>query len=855
MRARRLAVCLACAALICACPGPSDYTPQIPVQPWGPKGLRALEGPGPSRVHAMRAGEELGGSNAIGQPGDVVLENDQVVFVIDRLEAGAGFAESGGNVVDAADARARKDELGQQCTFFGVFPRQAVYSAVRVGTTVDGRAWVEVRGHELHEAALAVTTTYTLAPLDRALLLETELRNDGPTPINLPGLGDVIQWGGAEKVAPGKALDFRGDSRGAYIAGVGRLSSYALAPLEGDLEATSGGSWTDTFQRRAVTIAPGQKLAYARLLVVGERPDNSSLYADLLRVRRAEAPADGGSGRASAGALGSVHVALAGASAAPAPVPADARVSVRDASGAEVFGIRASGDPPALAARIPAGRWSFAYAGGGGRAGSDPVVADVIADGEASVTLRVSEASALHVACVDGEGAPMPCKVTFERRDGGDAPDFGPAHLAGPARNQATTADGTVDVALAPGAYRVIASRGPEFEIDQADVTLGAGERRALRLSPRRVLDTSGYLGCDFHQHTMLGMDSAVATRDRVVSNAAEGLEVAVASEHNVIADFTPLVRSLHLERDLVSVAGDELTSDASARPWGHANVWPLPYDPARARGGAPKVRDRTPREVFDDLRSAGADRVFQVNHPRTGRTGYFDQAAFDPATGLGSAPGYEARFDALEVWNGRNIDGRAVVLRDFFALLRTRHPVTATADTDTHGVVGQEAGYPRTYVRVADDAHLDAWDEARTADVVRGVKVLRDVVLTNGPMLRVSVNGAGVGGLARGPWVNVKVHVETAPWLRVNEVRVVRASAPDAPLVQSVIETPLASGALGAETAFTLRVPADDALIVEASGDAPMAPVVPGGVETRPWAMTGAVWVDGDGDGQSLWR
>ena len=48
---------------------------------------------------------------------------------------------------------------------------------------------------------------------------------------------------------------------------------------------------------------------------------------------------------------------------------------------------------------------------------------------------------------------------------------------------------------------------------------------------------------------------------------------------------------------------------------------------------------------------------------------------------------------------------------------------MTATADTDTHGIVGQEAGYPRTYVRVADDGPVDAWDAARTADVVRGVK------------------------------------------------------------------------------------------------------------------------------------
>ena len=71
-------------------------------------------------------------------------------------------------------------------------------------------------------------------------------------------------------------------------------------------------------------------------------------------------------------------------------------------------------------------------------------------------------------------------------------------------------------------------------------------------------------------------------------------------------------------------------------------------------------MRDRTAREVFDELPDAArsGDFVLQINHPRTGRTGYFDQLGFDPATGVRHGPGYDAGFDALEVWNGRNVDG-----------------------------------------------------------------------------------------------------------------------------------------------------------------------------------------------------
>jgi hypothetical protein len=489
----------------------------------------------------------------------------------------------------------------------------------------------------------------------------------------------------------------------------------------------------------------------------------------------------------------------------------------------------------------------------------------VKADGEATLTLAGPAPGTLGVKCVGADDAAMPCKVTLEGISPTENPDFGPAHAAGPARNQSTTPDGVTRVELIAGKYRVTASRGPEYALATKDVEVesGAGAQATLKLL--RVVDTRGYLACDFHQHTMLGTDAPTSTRDRVISNAAEGVEVALASEHNVIADLEPLVKALGLGREMVSVSGDELTTDASRHPWGHANAWPLPYDPNKPRGGAPIVRDRTAQQLVDELRRAGADFVLQVNHPRApGNTGYFNQLAFDREKGVGTGAGYDASFDALEVWNGRNVGPRSQVIDDFRALLKTGHPVTATADTDTHGVVGQEAGYPRTYVRVTDDEHLDAWDAARTSDVVRGVKVLRDVVLTNGPMLRVTVNGAPIGGVARakkelGREVAVKVHVEAAPWVEVDTVRLVRASEGDLEKgedTKAVKMAPTKGGAMAADVVLHAKVKGDDAVFVVASGSKPMTPVLAGDEkEIAPWAMTGAIWVDADGDGKALGR
>jgi hypothetical protein len=848
----RRAVASALLLWLAACPAPSDTTPQVHVIPgkagvWGAIFAPSREDAstaGAARAHVMREGEQLGGPNAVGRVGDILLENDQVVFVIDQLGSSAGFAESGGNLVDAADAKTRKDELGELLTYFGTFPRQGVYDTLATGASSDASAWVQVSGHELREPRLEVTTRYTLHPDGRSLLLETTLKNGGTTHVDLPSVGDAIEWGGAEKVAPGKPRGFDGTSNGPYVGGVGRFVSYASTSVDGSIQAVSGASWTDTSVHQGVALAPGEQTTYARVFIVGERPDTSSLVAELTRA-------------AGSGALGELSITLSsGPSRSPVLVPEDARVAVSAPGGGEVMTVHACGDTDKLVADVPPGHWVLSYLGGGGRAGAAPVEVEIKPGASVSAKLEISAASSAHLSCVETSHAGVPCKVTFERTDGAPAPDFGPPHVAGPARNQVTTADGDIDIALGPGDYRITASRGPEYTLAQASITLAPGEHRDVRLPLERVVDTGGYLACDFHQHTLHSADSPVTLSDRVVSNVAEGVELAVSTDHNEISDLRPFVQSLHLERDLVSVPGDELTSDASRQPWGHANVFPLAFDASKPRGGAAAVRDLTPGDVWAEVRkSAPTDVVVQVNHPRSGRNGYFDLLGFDPKTGVGTSPSYDASFDSLEVWNGRNVAARTQVLDDFQAMLLTSHPVTAVADTDTHGIVRQEAGYPRTYVRVTDDEHLDQWGGERTDDLVRGIKVLRDVVLTNGPFLRVKANGAPIGGIARGHLVRVDVHVESAPWVLVEKVSVRLASGEEQ--TQSVTEQPNAKGALTAHAVFTLKVPSDDALFVIAQGSRPLVPVLgpEGDAAILPWAMTGAIWVDADGDGRSLGR
>ncbi len=813
-----------------------------------------------SRVHPLAAGEELGGPNATGKRGDWVLENDEVVFVIDALGGGSGFAESGGNVIDAADARTRKDELGQLFTYFGTFPRQGVYTQIDARMEADGTAVVEARGKELYVASLRVVTQYRLGPTDRALRLRTTLVNEGSAKVSGLGLGDAIQWGGTEKVAPGKPAGFKGRSRGLFVGGVGRFTSYAITSTTGDIAAISGGAWTDTEQRNGVELAPGESITYERNFLVGQRPDLASLVCALTA--------------SSGGDVGSLELALTDVAGAPVTVPRGAKVILGTDAAPDVLSIVAPKEGASFGGLVPVGKWLVSYAPSAGRHGDGKSVAVEVTKGANSrVVLAISEPGSVTLGpCREappvhtpGETSPVPCKLTIEGLSGTATPDLGPAHVAGLAKNVVTLRPSeALSVPLPHGRYRVTASRGPVYDLATAEITVPGTAPPPFVL--RRVVEAPGYVSSDFHQHSILSADAPVATRDRVLANAAEGVDVAVASEHNTIADLEPVVEELGLSRWLVQLAGDELTSDAGKKPFGHANVFPLVAQRDKPRNGAPPVRDRLAAEVFADARALpGGPHVLQINHPRSGTNGYFDQLGFDPKTGVGTGAGYEATFDAIEVWNGRAVAHRTKVLEDFFALLRTSHPVTPIADTDTHGIVGEEPGYPRTFVRIGSSSKrpsLESWDAARSRDLVQAIRETRDVVLSNGPFLSVTANGTGIGGVTspRAGVIDVKVTITSAPWVVVDkaEIRLARAWTPGSTAHRPVTVSPKrnASGALVAEGSFSVRPKEDDALVVIVSGTRPMRPVLSGDdAEITPWAMSAPIWIDVDGDGQSLGR
>ena len=56
----------------------------------------------------------------------------------------------------------------------------------------------------------------------------------------------------------------------------------------------------------------------------------------------------------------------------------------------------------------------------------------------------------------------------------------------------------------------------------------------------RHVVDTHGWLSADFHVHAARSPDSRVPMHDRIYEFVADGVELIVATDHNVVCDYAP---------------------------------------------------------------------------------------------------------------------------------------------------------------------------------------------------------------------------------------------------------------------------------------------------------------------------
>ena len=136
-------------------------------------------------------------------------------------------------------------------------------------------------------------------------------------------------------------------------------------------------------------------------------------------------------------------------------------------------------------------------------------------------------------------------------------------------------------------------------------------------------------------------------------------------------------------------------------------------------------------------------------------------------------------------------------VMHDWLSMLSLGFYVTPAGDSDTHTTVADPLGMPRTYVRVADDS-ADGLEDGTAVDAVIGTQtgtfagsaVPRDVVITDGPMIDVKVNGAPALGTmvsSVGSPVTLTVTITSADWAQFDTLEVFANATPGAPAESGV--------------------------------------------------------------------
>lgn len=345
---------------------------------------------------------------------------------------------------------------------------------------------------------------------------------------------------------------------------------------------------------------------------------------------------------------------------------------------------------------------------------------------------------------------------------------------------------------IEPGSYEVVTSRGIEYSTSTSSMTVAASPvPEMVTAKVEHVLDTDGFIGGDFHVHSIFSPDSAVKMTDRVLAMLGEGVDFFTPSEHDIRVDYAPTISAMGASGLLGTTTSGEITTF----DYGHFNAWPMTIDPTKVNGGsvdhggaAPAGADfpssfnysLTPGQIIAAAHAdPGVDTV-QINHVHShfgldGGSGLaIDTGVAPPQSGvpaaahrldpgilnffsnLPAAPAAE-KFDALEIWIGDNRDQiynnflgslnvaakRGGNIGDWFNMINQGIISTGVADSDTHNTMLNVAGIPRTMVASPSDDPQDLGGLAETlsANVNAG-----HAIGTNGPMVRIEVSAASTG-------------------------------------------------------------------------------------------------------------
>lgn len=742
-------------------------------------------GTGTVRLKRITSASELiGGPNAHGKVGDYLFENEKIRVIVQGDGRVFGPQPFGGTILDADLVRAGpgRDHFGETGLLynFGRTMKPERFEILRDGT--DGKAavlavtgldeandYLSIRSQlvaSLGRAPLAdpytavpvrITSYFVMNPNEQRLRYISNFCNTSTTQTLELAVGDLTD--------PGSVLEFfnpractEGFGYGGLCFALDRMSwygyqgdgvAYGYAPykpgrptqpeaqnavltvagITGSIVGAEGlnglfGWINPSADPRAgeLRLLPGAYGALARDFWVGKDLGEIGTLIE--------------QGRASSSSRIGTIAGLVRSSGQPL---ANARVALNSGSSRHVFFTGADGRFSGL---VPIGAYDVS-AWAPGRVPTPKVRTTIVADVPVTLNLDLISPQRLTVTVREANGGPMPAKVSVLCPNGPcPAPhrtlvlftDTLKDPMPDSVREIALVpASGTVTIDLPPDQYVVVVSRGPEYSVFPNTFPATPGAPVDLRGGPAtvnatlaRVIDTTSWMSADFHVHAVNSPDSIIDNPTRALTFAADGLDVIVSTDHDVVTDFAPVIQQIGLTPFLASVTGEEV----SPMEYGHYNVFPIARDASDPiTGGAidwagamgPTL---SAKEMFAEARRKGA-RSIQINHARGSLGGFtalkvdtdtfatrIDPTVLRMAVQPDATPSdsklLSADFNAFELLNNAedSYDATGDIahskFNDWFVMLSRGLRIAGTGVSDTHtGRIG--TGW-RTWVKVDAD-------------------------------------------------------------------------------------------------------------------------------------------------------
>ena len=309
---------------------------------------------------------------------------------------------------------------------------------------------------------------------------------------------------------------------------------------------------------------------------------------------------------------------------------------------------------------------------------------------EGSINVQVTDAGG-------DQPQPLPCRLTIVNANGSlQATGASSSDDLAVRPGVIYAAGGRAKIGLPPGRYTIYAGRGFEYSLAKAEVEIKSGSTAAATLQIRREVPTEGYIACDTHVHTVTFSGHGDATiAERMITLAGEGIELPIATDHNIHVDYRSHAAKAGLTEYFTPVMGNEVTTGV-----GHFNIFPI-----HANAEPPDYKSKEWSAIFDGIFSTPGVKVAILNHARDLHSGVrpFGPKLHNAVVGE-NLQGWPLRFNAMEVVNsGATQTDPLQLFHDWMGLLNAGRVVTPVGASDSHDVARHFVGQARTYIRCDD--------------------------------------------------------------------------------------------------------------------------------------------------------